>query len=273
LGSGKMDQVHDIRLTLEVSVTGNIFDIKKFAIHDGPGIRTTVFFSGCPLNCHWCHNPECRHPEIERENSDSHAGNRVIAVDTVMAEILKDNIFYEESGGGVTFSGGEPTMQMEVLTTLLTACRQHDLHTVVDTSGYAPHGHFEAIANLVDLFLYDLKVMYNDDHIKHTGVPNQLIHSNLTALAEAGAELIIRLPQIPGITDTSPNIESVLSFLQPLTGIRRVSLLPYNKLGEDKLSRFRLERPEHHWNSQTDEELDRTRQRFESEGYEVTIGG
>ncbi len=234
-------------------MNGTIFDIKKFAIHDGPGIRTTVFFKGCPLDCWWCHNPEGRKLETETlsvkpggDASDSCIPARTVvigrdvSVASVMDEVMKDVIFYDESGGGVTFSGGEPMMQPEFLLVLLQACKENGLNTAVDTSGYAPWDDFKKIYDLIDLFLYDLKLMDDESHVKYTGVSNKLILENLARLSSMGSKVEPRIPLIPGITDTEENLEAIAEFLTPQKNIRHVVLLPYNRLGEDKFRKFDL---------------------------------
>jgi pyruvate formate lyase activating enzyme len=266
--------------------TGTIFEIRRFAIHDGPGIRTTVFFKGCPLDCRWCHNPEGRCPEVEdydlriSNNSRISVSNdgkvrigRTVTVENTMAEILKDEAFYDQSGGGVTFSGGEPMMQMGFLESLLRSCQDHGLHTTVDTCGYASSDDFIRIYDLVNLFLFDLKIIDCADHIKYTAVPNDLILSNLVLLAKKGANVIIRIPIIPGITDTPANLDAIASFLKPLKSIEQISLLPYNKLGEDKINRYQLNRHRLQLEPPSPTEIEQKAARLRTFGYNVKIGG
>jgi pyruvate formate lyase activating enzyme len=267
-------------------MNGTIFDIKKFAIHDGPGIRTTVFFKGCPLDCWWCHNPEGRKLETETlsvkpggsiSDSDNPARTEVIgrhvSVAVVMEEILKDVVFYDQSGGGVTLSGGEPMMQPEFLLELLQTCKESCLNTALDTSGYAPWDEFERIHDLVDLFLYDLKIMDDRAHSKYTGVSNELILENLVRLSSMGNKVEPRIPLIPGITDTKKNLIAVAEFLTPLKNIRHVVLLPYNKLGEDKFRKFDLTYKAGRLAVQTSAELEDKAEILRSHGYEVRFGG
>jgi len=228
--------------------TGIIFDLKKFAIHDGPGIRTTVFLKGCPLNCQWCHNPEGRKNDPEKilvnnRCSKEECFGREITADELLKDIKKDLVFYEQSGGGVTFSGGEPMNQTEFLYEILFLCKKNNISTAVDTSGFAPYEHFEKIYDLVNIFLYDLKIMDDSLHKKYTGVSNQLILDNLIKLnekAEKENKIIIRIPIIPGVTDIKNNIDDIINYLLPLKSIAEICLLPYNKLGEDKRKRFNL---------------------------------
>jgi len=261
----------------DMTVTGTIFDIKKFAIHDGPGIRTTVFFKGCPLDCWWCHNPEGKKFEPEKIKSARHRRNEIIGykadVETVMMEIEKDVVFYDQSGGGVTFSGGEPMMQVDFLESLLEACRQQNIHTAVDTSGHADFDDFERIYNLVDIYLYDFKLMDDVAHIKYTGVTNKLIIENLVKLCEMGNKVIPRIPLVPGITDTPENLRAIIDYLSGIKNINQVSLLPYNKLGEDKFERFKMSNKVGQLQIQTKIDLEEISNLFKTAGFEVKIGG
>jgi pyruvate formate lyase activating enzyme len=269
-----------------MALVGYIFDIERFAIHDGPGIRTTVFFHGCPLECWWCHNPECWQPvqkseSVQRGSHDSELrfvrkANRVgqlVASDAVLDEIMKDQIFYEQSGGGVTFSGGEPMLQIEFLFELLKECKRNGINTAVDTCGHAPMEDFMKIYDLVDLFLYDLKIMDNKAHRKYTGVSNELILSNLNMLSEKDKKICLRIPLIPEITDEEDNLNAIVRFVSPLKNIRQMNLLPYNPLGKDKYRRLNISFKMTHGERQTDDELKNAKKLFERAGYQVKIGG
>jgi pyruvate formate lyase activating enzyme len=268
-----------------MSKNGIIFDLKKFAIHDGPGIRTTVFFKGCPLNCWWCHNPEGLHPEPEEFNlhaqgnssaspysSDEVAG-RSTTVEELMIEIEKDIVFYDQSGGGVTLSGGEPLMQDEFLLAVLKQCREKRIHTVLDTSGYATWEIFDKICDLVDLFLFDVKLASDEEHLKYTGIPNQLILRNLAALLERSKNVIVRIPLIPQITDTKANLAEIVTLLSKLNGIQGIDLLPYNKMGEEKFRRFSIDSKLGSLPVQPESELRKAASLFETAGYRVHVGG
>jgi len=225
--------------------TGYIFDIKRFAIHDGPGIRLTFFLTGCPLSCWWCHNPEgLREIPAGGKRHDAagaaQLGERTITVSELLAEIAKEQIFIDESGGGATFSGGEPMAQLDFLDEALAACREREIHTVVDTCGYAPPESFERIAAKVDLFLYDLKVMNDEAHREYTGVSNQLIHENLKLLVEMGRQVLVRIPVVPGFTDSASNATATADLLLKAGGIREICLLPYHKAASAKYERLQL---------------------------------
>ena len=250
---------------------GTIFNIQRFSTKDGPGIRTTVFFKGCPLNCWWCHNPESRRPLPENMN-DIVIG-RTVTVDELIKEISKDEVFYDESQGGVTLSGGEPVFQPLFLKKLLQKCRDLSFHTAVDTTGYAPYQDFDKINGLVDLYLYDLKLFDDKKHINYTGVSNKIILDNLKKLNDDNRNVTVRIPMIPGITDTDENLDSIINFLIKLKNINKVSLLPYNKLGEDKRIRYHLENKLEPLQSQTEVEIDFQYRRFKLCGYDVKVGG
>ncbi|MCG3226228.1 MAG: glycyl-radical enzyme activating protein [Candidatus Heimdallarchaeota archaeon] len=262
---------------------GIIFDIKRFAIHDGPGIRTTIFFKGCPLKCWWCANPEGQKTDPEKiispfqlEENDECVKDIIgeeISSQQVIDEILKDRVFYEESSGGVTFSGGEPLMQPEFLHSLLELSKQESIHTILDTSGYAPQAILEKIVDSVDLFLYDIKLLGNEEHMKYTGVSTELILQNLSFLVEREQNIIIRIPIIPGITDTSENLALIGSYLSELKSISRVDILPYNEMSKAKYTR--LEKPYELNNivPPIDERMNEIKEKLEQFGLQVKIGG
>ena len=242
-----------------------IFDIQRNSFVDGPGIRTTVFFKGCNLRCKWCHNPEsqslkpqimfyadkctgcgrCR--GITAADSDFICFNdakqicgREYTVDEVFAEVVKDRSFYENSGGGVTFSGGECMMQIDFLYEVLKKCKESGIHTAVDTAGNVPWERFEKILPFTDLFLYDVKAFSEELHKKGTVVSNKLILENLKKLS-GRAEIIIRIPIIGGYNDNINEINRIADFLKDIE-FSKVELLPYHSLGEHKYDALNMER-------------------------------
>lgn len=249
--------------------TGTITNIQKFCLHDGPGLRTTVFLKGCPLQCKWCHNPEmisakpelyinhkqCIHCDtcitVCPENSSEQplrckscgtcveacptGARRItgkkISVTRLIQQISREQIFYDESGGGVTFSGGEPMQQAEFLLKVLQVCRNKCIHTAVDTCGYVSFDKLEKIASVTDLFLYDLKLMDTKKHWQWTGVTNTLILENLEKLNRIHHALWIRIPIIPGVNNTQQEMKAMAQFISTLSGIKQVNLLPYHSTG------------------------------------------
>lgn len=266
-------------------VSGYIFDIKKFSINDGPGIRTTVFFKGCPLTCWWCHNPESQRNEPEEiENCsfrwnlhhDSQHRNVVgakIFVDEVISEIEKDRMFYEESRGGVTLSGGEPMLQLNFLHSILSSCKQKDINTAIDTTGYAPFGDFEKIYDVTDIFLYDLKLMDSRLHYEFCGITNELIHENLKKLSALGNKIILRVPIIPTITDTEDNISSMINFIGSLKSVNEIDLLPFHKTAKSKYERMKKLNKTAELNVPSTERMEELKNIFNQLDIPVKIGG
>jgi len=262
------------------SITATIFDIKRFAVHDGPGIRTTIFFKGCPLNCWFCHNPESQNPlpeEIMKSTSTETEiiGNQV-TVQEVIDEIKKDIIFFDESGGGVTISGGEPLMQIEGLTALLNECKKEEIHTAVDTTGYGPLDIIKSLQGKVDLYLYDLKFIDEVQHEKFTGVSNKNILNNLNFLDSTNQPTFIRIPLIPKFTDKEDNIHQIGSYVASLKNINHVDILPYNRFGEEKYRRLKREYKLGEIGriqTQSEKELQKIKNILESYNLTVKIGG
>jgi pyruvate formate lyase activating enzyme len=219
---------------------GIIFDIKRFALHDGPGIRTTVFLKGCPMKCPWCHNPESQKKDREKPKEGETVGTRQ-SVDQVIREIEKEVVFYDESRGGVTFSGGEPLNQPRFLSALLQECRRREIHTTLDTTGCVSPRTFKSVIHDVDLFLYDLKIMDDRKHIQYTGVSNRYVIDNLKQLCRAGKRVIVRFPVIPGFTDGEENIKAIGAFISSLKTIQEIDLLPYHRIAEGKYRRLNRE--------------------------------
>ncbi len=221
-------------------ITGRVFDIRELTVHEGPGLRTTVFLKGCPLRCAWCHNPEglSPAPEIlrgaagERQVGRSYTSVELAALLNRQAPLLRD-------AGGVTFSGGEPLMQAAFVAD--TIARLEALHVTLDTSGYAPEADFRAAVRQCDLVLFDLKLMDADAHRRWTGADNELILRNLAALAALGTPFLIRVPLVPGVTDTDENLRAIAAHVRSLPGPPRVELLPYNRAAGGKYAACGLE--------------------------------
>lgn len=260
-------------------MTGNVFDIQRYSIHDGQGIRTVVFLKGCPLRCKWCSNPEswkaepqlfyvrsrcidcktcvavCQNREVEEngssikinwENCKGDYGwveecptgalcvkGRRMSAEEVMEEIRRDRIFYEYSGGGVTFSGGEPLLQEEFVLELLKTCREEGISTAVETSGSVSEETLRRVLPFVDLFLYDLKMMNSVKHKEWTGQDNKRILKNLKMLAEEGADITVRTPMIPGVNDSEEELLDIMEYLRAC-GIQKYSILPFHQYGSGK---------------------------------------
>jgi len=263
---------------------GLIFDIRRFSVHDGPGIRTTLFFKGCPLSCWWCHNPESRSPEAEsgkrmlpldgKHYCFEEVTGREMTLQEVLTELLKDRVFYEESNGGVTLSGGEPLLQADFAGKLLKLLKEEGLHTAVDTCGHVPAGELEKVIPYTDLFLYDLKLLDDQKHFEYTAVSNALILKNLTYLVQKRKNIAIRFPVIPGITDTRENTELLKSFLITLQpGISKIHLLPYHNAARAKYERLGLENKVSGKHSLDKKNLEPLRKELSDAGFQVIIGG
>ena len=298
---------------------GTIFDIKKFAIHDGPGVRTTIFLKGCPLGCWLCHNPESqafsrdlllrdgrcdqcgdcieacppyaislneKSVHIDRSRCDLcgacvdaclldalEIAGRGVTVAEVMTEIEKDAVFYDESGGGVTFSGGEPLSQPDFLLELLRSCKARGFGTALDTCGHAEPEVFQKVAEHVDLFLYDLKLIDDARHLQFTGASNESIHENLRWLAEQRADVLIRFPLLPGINDDGENIDALGNLLSSLPVRYGVDILPYHRMGVDKYKRLGRDHKFPELQPPTEQQISEVAGRLKSYGLHTTVRG
>jgi pyruvate formate lyase activating enzyme len=300
---------------------GMIFDIKRFAVHDGPGVRTTVFFKGCPLHCLWCHNPEglsaepdllvrpsrcsrcytcipvCPKRAISKGPKDGAVvvdrarcdlcgmcaeacmydalamAGREVGVAEVVAEVERDRIFYEQSGGGATLSGGEPLAQPVFCRELLAGLRACGFRTALDTSGLAAWDTLRSCAEIADLVLYDLKLLDDRRHREVTGVSNALLLATLKRLSGMTKEIAVRIPLMAGVNDGAPDIRDTIGFLKSLASVKTVGLLRYHKGGQEKYknlgqeTRFRIFEPP------SDARMAEIRQAFMDAGFRVRIGG
>jgi len=288
-------------------LTGLVFNVQRFSVHDGPGVRTTVFMKGCPLCCAWCHNPESQSPSLEfvrlrhlcmscgrcteheldsavvidRDEEDVEAcptgalqgvGEHVTPADLV-ARLLRDRIFFDESGGGVTVSGGEPLTQAPFVTEVLRLLRAEAVHTALDTCGFGRWHDLRGAAEHASLVLYDLKLMDAARHKAATGVSNDLILDNLRALAGVHPAIWIRVPVIPGINDDDANIEATADFVRSVPGLRQVDLLPYHPTGEAKFARLGIDYTLHGTTPPDERRLDALAASFRARGLVTTIGG
>ncbi|MGJ8454657.1 glycyl-radical enzyme activating protein [Pseudothermotoga sp. U03pept] len=296
---------------------GLIFNIQRFAIHDGPGIRTTVFLKGCPLSCWWCHNPEgispnaelmwtkykCIHCQSCVASCPSHALSfendlltlkkdqcvlcgkctqycptdalkvvgQCIEPEDLLRELKKDTMYFDQSDGGVTFSGGEPLLQTEFLLEVLPKIKSHGIHVTIDTSGYVNQEDLEKIATFVDLFLYDLKVIDERKHIKYTGISNGVIKDNLKFLSKRKKEFVIRIPVVPNVNDSQQDLEDLCNFLASLDNKPKIDLLPYHDVSEKYTALWR--RYKMNISSDISKIVKYMENELRSKGFQVKIGG
>ncbi|MBR6555975.1 MAG: glycyl-radical enzyme activating protein [Clostridia bacterium] len=216
---------------------GRIINITRFCTDDGPGIRTTVFFKGCPLRCLWCHNPESQRFECEAwENGE--AVGRTATVEEVLSEIREDEIFYRTSGGGATLSGGEPMAQPDFAEGILSGCRTAGIRTAMETCGFAAPAVAERLFPLCDLLLFDLKETDPARHEDFTGVPLAPILENLRRADALGIPVCLRLPIIPGLNDREEHFRAVRAIADSLTHPPQLQIMPYHRLGEHKYDRL-----------------------------------
>lgn len=296
----------------------NIFNIQKFCVHDGPGIRTTVFFKGCPLKCTWCHNPESQnyHKEILYtkskctlcgncvrvcKNNAINLTNNILetnidkcffngdccisclndareiagkeySVSEVIKEVVKDKVFYKNSNGGVTLSGGEPLIYKNFVVELLKKLKDENIHTAIDTCGEVDFKTLENVSKYTDIFLYDIKIMDDDKHKYYTGVSNKTIINNLIELNKIHNNINLRLPLIEGINTDKSQITGVLKLLK-YTNIKKINLLPYHNIAMHKYEQLSRNYDLENMKRPTDKNLNRIMELFVREGYEVKIGG
>jgi pyruvate formate lyase activating enzyme len=292
--------------------TGRVFNVQRFSLHDGPGIRTTVFLKGCPARCTWCHNPESQSFEPEVLTVETRCADcgtcrsvcphgapppgstlctacgecveacptgarqlvgREVTVAEVLDEVLRDRVFFETSGGGVTFSGGEPLSQPAFLEGLLGDARDHALHTAVDTCGFAPRGVLLDLAPRVDLFLFDVKLPDDERHREATGLPSAPILTNLRALVDVHPAVWIRVPVVPGHTDAPGDVDAIAALVADLPRPCPVSLLPFHATGAAKARRLGQPSPLESLAPPSPVHLEALAGPFRDRGLAVSIGG
>ena len=295
----------------QAETCGTVFNLQRYSLHDGPGIRTTVFLKGCPARCWWCHNPESQleSPEIACSQARCiacdacllacHEGlkpreecilcgdcstacptgarslvGRSMTVREVVADVMRDRMFFEDSGGGVTFSGGEPLAQPEFLKELLCSFRQLEIATALDTAGLCPTQTLLEVAPLVDLFLFDLKCIDREKHLEGTGVANCGVLENLERLAQAHDNIWIRVPVVPGFNDTLEEMNAIARSVSGYGAVRQVWLLPYHASWAAKSERFGRETPGAAGVTPPDRgRMESFARVFRAQGLETTIGG
>jgi pyruvate formate lyase activating enzyme len=297
-----------------------IFDVKRYAINDGPGIRATIFFKGCPLSCKWCHNPESISPSVQKLYTSSKCigarecikvcdqraltltregiitdpercnlcgacadacpskaiemSGEPYSIEDILKIINKERVMFDHSGGGVTFSGGEPLMHYKFLIELLDACGQEGIHRTVDTSGYTSTDILLEVAKRTDHFLFDIKLMDAAKHKHFTGVSNKLILKNLRTLAATGASINIRVPFIKGVNSDEDNIRKTAEFISSLAGDKKsVNLLPYHNIAQKKYEKLGMGYDLNYMREPSREEQEHALSIFQSFGIEAIIGG
>lgn len=261
-------------------MNGIIFNIQHFCVNDGNGIRTTVFLKGCPLSCKWCHNPEsqsfatqilfykekctccgrCRGLTVNDTDFTCFNGakeicGKLVSADEVVAEVIKDKIFYANSGGGITLSGGEPLAQFDFSAEILKKSKENGIQTAIETCGYADKSKILEISEYTDLFLFDYKETDSALHKKYTGVSNESILENLKAINGAGKDIILRCPIIPGYNDRKEHFNGIAAIANSFEHILHIELEPYHPLGESKYLSLGLKKPEINTPNAEDKEL------------------
>lgn len=255
---------------------GRIFDIQKFSIHDGPGIRTIVFLKGCAFRCRWCCNPESQKYDIHPMMVDGKEKiiGRDVTVEEVMEEVMKDSSHYRRSGGGMTLSGGECLLQPEFASDLLFAARQAGINTVIESTGFADFSMIEEkILPHLDLFLMDIKHMNEAKHELFIGKSNEKVLENARKIAQTGQRMIIRVPVVPTFNDTELEILEIARFARSLPGVEELHLLPYHRLGQDKYTGLNREYLLEHIQVPENDHMQQLLEIAKTTGLRVQIGG
>lgn len=257
------------------NIKGRIFDIQRFSIHDGPGIRTIIFLKGCVLRCRWCCNPESQNFDFETMTMDGKVKSigRDVTVGEIMQEVLRDMPYYRRSGGGITLSGGECLVQPEFSAAILAAAKEYGLNTAIESTGCADFSKIQLLLPHLDLYLMDIKHTNSEKHKAFTGVDNRLILENARRIAENAKKLIIRVPVIPTFNDTPEEIRGIAEFAASLPGVEEIHLLPYHRLGQDKYAGLGREYTLKHISPPTDEHMNELLKVALSVGLKAQIGG
>ena len=255
--------------------TGRIFNIQRFSIHDGPGIRTVVFFKGCYMRCAWCCNPESQCYDIQTliENGKTKTVGKDVTIEEIMSEILADIPYYRRSGGGITLSGGEVLGQADFASNLLRVCKENGLHTAIESTANAAFSKIEKLLPYLDLYLLDIKHMDSNKHKQFTTSGNELILENAKKIANTSVELIIRTPVIPTFNDTADEIRAISKFAQSLNGVKEHHLLPYHRLGQGKYDGLNRQYTMSHIEPPSKEKMQYLLSIAEESGLKCQIGG
>lgn len=258
-----------------LNTTGRIFDIQRFSVHDGPGVRTIIFLKGCFLRCKWCCNPESQKREIETMIVDGKEKvmGRDVTVEELMTEIEKDRIYYRRSGGGVTLSGGESLAQPDFAAAILRACKEKGINTALESTACAGYDKIEKLLPYLDLYLMDIKHINSEKHRQFTTQPNELILENAKKLAADAKKLIIRVPVIPTFNDTEQEIRHIAQFTKNLKTVDELHLLPYHRLGEDKYKGLGRPYEMKGIDLVSDEQIKKLKEVVEETGLNCRIGG
>ena len=264
---------------------GLIFSIKKYSVHDGPGIRVTFFMKGCPLSCPWCHNPEGISPfpqqiiqtrkVAQREFKQAEEAGKYYSIEDVLEILEKEKIFINQSGGGVTFSGGEPMLQPEFLLEILKVCKSMEYHTTVDTSGYSSAENFRSIIPFTDLFLFDIKHLDDERHKVLTGASNKDIFGNYLLLLLSGRDVMVRIPVIPGYNDDTEHLGKLREFISrtKTDSLKKICLLPFHRTGSSKYRHLNMEYRMGNTEQPSSERMKELKKFFSETGIKVKIGG
>ncbi|MBO5008737.1 MAG: glycyl-radical enzyme activating protein [Clostridia bacterium] len=257
------------------NVRGRIFDIQKFSVHDGPGIRTIVFLKGCALRCKWCCNPESQSAEIQTMNTPQGTKTigRDVSVGEIIEDILKDMPYFRRSGGGITLSGGETLLQPEFAKALFMAAKENGITTAIESTGFAKYETIEKLLPYIDVYLMDIKHMNSQKHKLFTSQSNELILENAKKIAKNANRLIIRVPVIPTFNDTVSEITDIARFTKELGTVDELHLLPYHRLGEDKYTYLGRCYELKDLTTPSDEKMNDLKSAVESCGLKCQIGG
>ncbi|MBR2384287.1 MAG: glycyl-radical enzyme activating protein [Clostridia bacterium] len=257
------------------AVKGRIFDIQRFSVHDGPGIRTIVFLKGCRLRCRWCCNPESQSYEIEKMelNGKVKTVGRDVTAGEIISEVERDTVYYKRSGGGLTLSGGESLTQPDFAEALLALAHEHSINTAMESTGFADFSVISRILPHLDLYLMDIKHMDSEKHKAFTGQYNDKILENAQKIARSPVKLIIRTPVIPTFNDTEEEIRAIAKFAASLPGVEEMHLLPYHRIGTDKYKGLGREYTLSHIEPPSQEHMNKLLEIVNSCGLKGQIGG